>query len=120
MTWTVADSAVTIQLAAYAATAKYSDLPEAVRREAVRSVFNILGCTLGGARHPGSGHRRCVAQPLYWPAQATLIGRGRKADALHAALINCLASSIYSFDDTHAQAVVHPSGPVAAAAAALA
>jgi 2-methylcitrate dehydratase PrpD len=39
---------------------------------------------------------------------------------LHAALINCLASSIYSFDDTHEQAVVHPSGPVAAAAFALA
>jgi 2-methylcitrate dehydratase PrpD len=32
----------------------------------------------------------------------------------------CLASSIYSFDDTHEQAVVHPSGPVAAAALALA
>ena len=35
-------------------------------------------------------------------------------------LINCLASSIYSFDDTHEQAVVHPSGPVASAALALA
>jgi 2-methylcitrate dehydratase PrpD len=45
------DSAVTTQLAAYAATAQYSDFPDAVRREALRSVFNILGCMLGGARH---------------------------------------------------------------------
>ena len=49
-----------------------------------------------------------------------MIGRGHKADALHACLINCLSSSIYSYDDTHAEAVVHPSGPVATAALALA
>jgi 2-methylcitrate dehydratase PrpD len=49
-----------------------------------------------------------------------LFGRGRKADVLHASLINGLASSIYSFDDTHETAVVHPSGPIAAAALALA
>jgi len=58
--------------------------------------------------------------PFTGSARATLLGRGRKADALHAALINCLASSIHSFDDTHEQAVVHPSGPVASAALALA
>ena len=51
---------------------------------------------------------------------ATVIGRGHKADALHACLINCLSSSIYSYDDTHAEAVVHPAGPVATAALALA
>ena len=49
-----------------------------------------------------------------------MIGRGHKADALHACLINCLASSIYSYDDTHAEAVVHPAGPVATAILALA
>jgi 2-methylcitrate dehydratase PrpD len=58
--------------------------------------------------------------PVSGQGEATLFGRGRKADLLHAALINCLASSIYSFDDTHEQAVVHPSGPVAAAAFAIA
>ena len=98
----VADGAVTSQLAAYAATAKYSDLPEAVRLKALRPVFNIPGCMLGARPPSRGGYRRRVAQPLYWPARATLIGRGRNADALHAALINCLASSIYSFDDTHA------------------
>jgi 2-methylcitrate dehydratase PrpD len=38
---------------------------------------------------------------------------------LHAALINCFGSSIHAFDDTHEQAVVHPSGPVAAAILAV-
>ena len=116
----VADGAVTTQLAAYAASTKYSDLPNTVRREALRSVFNILGCTLGGARHTGVDIADAALGFFAGQGQATLIGRGRKADVLHAALINCLASSIYSFDDTHEQAVVHPSGPVAAAAFALA
>jgi 2-methylcitrate dehydratase PrpD len=115
-----ADDAATTRLAAYAATIQYSDLPEAVRREALRSYFNILGCMLGGARHAGvnvvdSSLGGFTGQPMI-----TLVGRGRKADALHAALINCMASSIYSFDDTHEQAVVHPSGPAAAAAQAVA
>ena len=47
------NNAVTTQLANYAACIQYSDLPESVRREAVRSFFNIVGCILGGARHQG-------------------------------------------------------------------
>src|SRR6185437_2739906 len=78
------------------------------------------GCTLGGARHEIVDLTDRTLAPFAGPPHATLFGRGRKTDALHAALINCLASSIYSFDDTHEQAVVHPSGPVAAAILALA
>ena len=117
---TVTDGAVTTQLARYAATTQYNELPDQVRREALRSHFNILGCMLGGARHPGVDIADTALGVFAGPPGATLIGRGRRADPLHAALINCLASSIYSFDDTHAEAVVHPSGPVAAAALAVA
>jgi 2-methylcitrate dehydratase PrpD len=112
--------AITHELARYAATARYDALPEPVRREALRSMFNILGCALGGARHQGVALADDALRLYTGTGQATLIGRRRKADALHAALINCMASSIYSFDDTHEQAVVHPSGPVAFAALALA
>ncbi len=114
------EDAVTTQLATYAATTNYADLPGSVRREGLRSLFNILGCMLGGARHEGVEIADRALGPYTGAAAATLIGRGRKADTLHVALINCLSSSIYSFDDTHEQAVVHPSGPVAAAALALA
>jgi 2-methylcitrate dehydratase PrpD len=114
------DSAVTTRLAHFAAVTRFGDLPEPVRREAVRSMFNILGCTLGGARHHGVDVTESALRPYSGAGTATLIGRAQKADVLHATLINCLASSIYSFDDTHAEAVVHPSGPVASAALALA
>jgi 2-methylcitrate dehydratase PrpD len=114
------NSAVTTELARYATQIEYSDLPNAVQREALRSIFNILGCILGGARHPGVDIADAALGGSSGSGQATLMGRGRRGDLLHAALINCLASSIYSFDDTHAEAVVHPAGPVAAAALALA
>ena len=39
---------------------------------------------------------------------------------LTATLLNCLSSAAYSFDDTHAEAIVHPSGAVATALMALA
>lgn len=114
------NNAVTSRLAGYASAARFDDLPGAVRREGVRSIFNILGCTLGGARHWGVDIADNAMRGMTGQGTATLIGRSRGTDPLHAALINCLASSIYSFDDTHEQAVVHPSGPVFAAALALA
>ena len=94
--------------------------PDAVHREALRSFFNVVGCTIGGARHEHGRYRRQTLGAFAGAPQATLFGRGRKADILHAALINGLASSIYSFDDTHETAVVHPRGPIAAAVLALA
>lgn len=110
----------TTDIADYVASVAYRDLPETVREEARRSLFNILGCAVGGARHEGVDAVDRALAPFAGTAAATLFGRGRKTDALHAALINCLASSVYSFDDTHEQAVIHPSGPVASAALALA
>ena len=111
---------VTARLAEFAATADALRWPDTVRREALRSFFNIVGCTIGGARHGMVDVADKTLGAFAGAPQATLFGRGRKADVLHASLINGLASSIYSFDDTHETAVVHPSGPIAAAALALA
>ena len=111
---------ITAALADHVITTRPADLPDSVRREALRSLFNIVGCTIGGARHDITDRADRTLAPFAGPPHATLFGRGRRSDILHAALINCLASSVYSFDDTHAEAVVHPAGPVAAALLALA
>jgi 2-methylcitrate dehydratase PrpD len=113
-------SDVTARVADFVVATHAADLPDNVRREALRSFFNIVGCTLGGSRHSLVDLADGTLGAFAGSGQASLFGRGRKADVLHAALINCLASSIYSFDDTHETAVVHPSGPVAAAVLALA
>ena len=110
---------ITARLTDYIMAARWSDLPAPVRREALRSFVNIMGCTIGGARHDVVDLADRSLRDFAGAPQATLIGRGSKADVLHACLINCLASSIYSYDDTHAEAVVHPAGPVATAALAL-
>lgn len=111
---------VTSRITDYVLSARWSDLPDNVRRETLRSVFNIIGCTIGGARHEVVDLADRTLGDYAGAPHATVIGRGRKADALHACLINCLGSSIYSYDDTHAEAVVHPSGPVVTAALAIA
>src|SRR5277367_5843171 len=110
---------ITARLADFAVNARATQWPDAVHREALRSFFNVVGCTIGGARHEMVEIADQTLGAFAGPAQATLFGRGRKADILHTALINGLASSIYSFDDTHETAVVHPAGPIAAAVLAF-
>ena len=95
-------------------------MPAAVRREGIRSLVNILGCTLGGARHDAVEKTWRALKPFAGQGHTTLLGRPEKTDALTAVLINTLASSINTFDDTHAEAIVHPSGPVMAAVLAQA
>lgn len=80
-----------------------------MRREAVPSLFNILGACWAVPASAVEIADTALGGFAGAP-RATLIGRGRKADASHAALINCLASSIYSIDDIHEQAVIHPDG----------
>jgi 2-methylcitrate dehydratase PrpD len=111
---------LTSRLTDYIVAARWPDLPAPVRRETLRSFVNILGCTVGGARHEVVDLADTTLGEYAGAPHATVIGRGRKADALHACLINCLGSSIYSYDDTHAEAVVHAAGPVASSALALA
>jgi 2-methylcitrate dehydratase PrpD len=115
-----AAGAVTSPITDYIQAARWADLPDSVRRETLRSFVNILGCTIGGARHEAVALADGALTDYAGAPHATVIGRGHKADALHACLINCLSSSIYAYDDTHAEAVVHPSGPVATAVLALA
>lgn len=116
----VSSNEITARLADYVLSTGYADLPAPVRHESLRSLLNIIGCTIGGARHESVDMLDAALTPHAGAPRATLFGRGRKSDALLASLLNCHASSVYSFDDTHSQAVVHPAGPVAAAVLALA
>jgi 2-methylcitrate dehydratase PrpD len=115
-----APTEATAYLTEYALTATAASIPDDVRHEALRSFVNILGCTVGGCRHDAVDRTWTALAPFAGEPHATLVGRQRKTDALTAALINTLASSVHTFDDTHAQAVVHPSGPVMGVLLALA
>lgn len=115
-----ADPQATALLTRFVLETKIEAIPENVRREGVRSLVNIIGCGLGGSRHDAVSKAWAALQPFAGAEQVTLIGRSQRTDALTAAFINTLSCSIHSFDDTHAEAIVHPSGPVMAAVLAVA
>ncbi|MDR3438556.1 MmgE/PrpD family protein [Telmatospirillum sp.] len=110
---------VTRRLADYVVSAKPSDLPAPVRKEAARTLLNWIGCAVGGSRHETVDIAIGALAPFSGPAQASVLGRSEKLDVLHAALMNGISSHIFDFDDTHLKTVIHPAGPVASALLAL-
>ena len=108
----------TREIAGYVASARLDALPAAVRQEARRALLNIVGCMVGGSRHPAVDLAERALAPFGGAAQATVVGRGLRSDVLTAALLNGLSSAVHIYDDTHAEAMIHPSGPITAAKAA--
>jgi 2-methylcitrate dehydratase PrpD len=88
---------------------------------AKQCLLDWLGVTLSGSREPLSAV--LVAELVDEGdagRQATLIGRGDRASAVTAALVNGAAGHALDFDDTHLRMIGHPTAPVAPAVLALA
>jgi len=115
-----ASTDVTRRLARYVVGARPEDIPGPVRTEAHRTVLNWAGCALGGARHEAVDRAIAALGPFAAPAQATVLGRRERLDALTASFMNGVSSHVLDFDDTHLETVIHPAGPVAPAILALA
>ncbi len=111
---------VTRTLARFVATHPSRGWNDAVEREAHRTLLNWLGCAVGGSRHEATNAALAAAQMLQPAPQATLLGRSERVDIAGAALVNGIASHVFDFDDTHLKTIIHPAGPVASAALALA
>ncbi|MEO6408924.1 MAG: MmgE/PrpD family protein [Burkholderiaceae bacterium] len=93
---------------------------DAVEREAHRSFANWVGCTIGPSTHETMQAALAAVLELAPSAQASLLGRKEKVDVASAALLNGISSHTFDFDDTHLKTIIHPAGPVASAALALA
>jgi len=102
---------VTRTLAKFLVASRAEDLPREMVHEASRALLNWLGCAIGASHHDTVNNAVAALQPFFGPAQAQLVGRREKVDALHAALINGISSHVLDFDDTHVRAV-HVSAPV--------
>lgn len=111
---------VTRTLARFIVNHHYGDIPEKIRHEGARSFLNWTGCAVGACRHETVERMLAALAEFSGPAQATVLGRGERVDALLAALLNGTSSHVFDFDDTHLKTVIHPSGPVASAILALA
>jgi len=111
---------ITAELARFVATHPSRGWSDAVEHEAHRTFVNWLGCAIGGSRHEATDAALAAVQMLEPSAQAAVLGRRERVDMAGAALVNGIASHVFDFDDTHLRTIIHPAGPVASAALALA
>jgi 2-methylcitrate dehydratase PrpD len=111
---------VTRPLARWIVSLPAASIPEPVKHEGVRTLVNWLGCAIGGSPHETVDRALDAVKLFAGPAQATVIGRTVRTDALHTALLNGISSHVLDYDDTHLKTIIHPAGPVASAAFAVA
>jgi len=102
------------------AQAHWSDLPRGVAQHTLRTFVNFVGCAAGGARHDVVERAERALSVPGDSSQSPVIGRATRANAPLSALLNCLSASVNTFDDTHAEALVHPSSVIGAALVGLA
>lgn len=109
-------------LASWATGLTAASLPSSVKQAAVRSLYNYIGCAIGGSDHPAVTKAHDALSPFFGSATSSLYGSkgATKADAQHAALLNGIASHVHDYDDTHLATIIHPTGPVASALLAYA
>ncbi|HVF63038.1 MAG TPA: MmgE/PrpD family protein [Casimicrobiaceae bacterium] len=112
--------AVTSMLASFVASHPTRGWGDAVDHEAHRTFHNWLGCAIGASQHAAANAALSALEMLEPAAQATVLGRRDRVDIASAALVNGITSHTFDFDDTHLATIIHPAGPVASAALALA
>jgi 2-methylcitrate dehydratase PrpD len=114
------DESASRQLIEFACTVKAQSIPQAVRHQARRSFVDSIGCIVAGGQHALVQRATGALEPFFGAGQASLLGQGKRADLLHAALINGTAGAAYSYFDSYSAAHLHPGAPHTAALLALA
>jgi 2-methylcitrate dehydratase PrpD len=97
-------SPVTPRFCADLLAAAHGPLPPAVATAARRSLFNVLGTTIGAARTPAVDALLAAATP----GDIALPGRSAGVSAYWAALVVGTAAHLDDYDDTHLATVIHP------------
>lgn len=112
--------AITAQLAEFVTTHPSRGWGDEVEHQAHRTFANWVGCAIGPSGEDAVEAALTAVHELQPAQQASLLGRAEKVDIASAALINGISSHTWDFDDTHLKTIIHPAGPVAPAALALA
>jgi 2-methylcitrate dehydratase PrpD len=87
--------------------------------QAKRSLMNYFAVALAGCRTPPVEVALRSLGRFTGGAQATVVGRSERVDALGAAFLNAAGANVYDFCDNHTATVIHPTAPVAPALLAL-
>jgi 2-methylcitrate dehydratase PrpD len=106
---------ITSTLAGFVADCRWADLPDAVRKEAKRSLVNVVATSFAGCNEPPVVTAIAGLRPFGAAGTASVIGRADRLDACSAAFVNAMSANVFDFDDTHPATIIHPSAPVAPA-----
>jgi 2-methylcitrate dehydratase PrpD len=107
------------ELARWAASITFDDLPEDVIVATKLRVMDVIGLALAGAETDFGRSVRAAALALSTPGPCRILGFGDRVGVTTAAFANGAFSQALEFDDTHNESIVHMSSPAVAAALAL-
>ena len=108
----------TAALAQFCSDLRWDQLPDSVVRQARSALLNHAACSVAGSAEPVVSRVWGALSRYAASGDTSVVGYAPKVDPITASFVNGLSSAVLTFDDTHARTVVHPIGPVAAAAIA--
>jgi 2-methylcitrate dehydratase PrpD len=112
-------SGVSRTLAELVAATSWADVA-AQQHEAKRSILYFFATAIGSSHDPAVTIALRTLLPFSGAANATIIGRTERLDAMGTAFVNAISANLLDFDDTHPETIIHPAAPVAAPVFALA
>lgn len=115
----VGSSAPTSELCLRIREAVAAPLPREVGYAARRSLFNVLGTTIGAARTPAVEALFATAREQGGEGAVVVPGRDETLDSHWGALAVGTAGHLDDFDDTHLETVIHPAASTLATVLAL-
>jgi 2-methylcitrate dehydratase PrpD len=96
-------------------TSHWEGLPTDVALHALDTFINYMGCALGGSQHDAVSRALGALCTNQESSSSVVIGHSTRTTAPISALLNCISGSVYAFDDSHAEAVVHSSSVIGSA-----
>jgi 2-methylcitrate dehydratase PrpD len=98
----------TRDLAAFAASIRYEDLPDDVVQRIKTSALDSIGCCLFGATLPWTRRVQEMVEEEGAAPVASLMGTGRRTSVANAVLVNATAGHAFELDDIHKESILHP------------
>jgi aconitate decarboxylase len=110
----------TRELARFAATARFEQIPAEVIERIKLSLIDGLGVCLQGSTLPWTRIVHDVIAEEGGKPVASVWGRGQRTSLTNAVLVNSTAGHAFEMDDIHKEAIVHPNSLAVPVAMALA
>ncbi|MEW6443090.1 MAG: MmgE/PrpD family protein [bacterium] len=107
------------QLAEFAVSTRYEDLPPEVVAKVKHYLLDVIGCTVRARDEKQAEAVMAVIREQGGTPAASVFARGFKTSPMYAAFANGTMGHIYDYDDDHREGTMHPSVSVYPAVFAL-